>query len=266
MGARFVHVDRKTPMLFSPVLQEWVPDDHGARLVVDLIESLDLSEASINFKGTGSRQYPPSMMLALLLYSYSGGIFSSRKIEEGTHDHVGMRYISGDHHPDHDTICKFRRENAALIKSVFRQTLQLAGEVGIIQIGEVDLAGDGCKVAANLSEKENKNLSQIQAEIEDLETECKQIEQTVTELLKKAEKTDKREAREAFNLPPELQDPTDRAKAIEEAKKRIAKKKRRKAKLEAAREEFTEGKKKKAQEREELRDEVRQSEVGHVPG
>ena len=99
------------PLLLPPNLRDWVPADHLAHFVVDAVEALDLRQVRVNVRGTGDEQYPPSMMLALLIYSYATGTFSSRRIEQSTHDNVAVRLITADTHPDHDTICTFRRQN-----------------------------------------------------------------------------------------------------------------------------------------------------------
>ena len=117
MGSRFVNVDHDTPLLLPPNLRDWVPSDHLAHFILDAVEMLDLRQVRVNVRGTGSEQYPPSMLLSLLLYSYATGIFSSRRIEQSTYDSVPTRMICADTHPDHDTICTFRRENAALAQA-----------------------------------------------------------------------------------------------------------------------------------------------------
>ena len=131
MAARFVNIDHDTPLLFPPDLREWVPADHMVHFIMDAVAALDLSAARINDRGTGSAQYPPSMMLALLIYSYSTGIFSSRKIQTATYENVATRYLCADTHPDHDSICKFRRENKELLSSTFHQVLELAASMQI---------------------------------------------------------------------------------------------------------------------------------------
>jgi transposase len=78
---RFVNIDRDTPMLLPADMRDWVPADHLVHFIIDAIESIDTSSAQINHRGTGSKQFPPAMLLSLLVYSYSTGIFSSRKIE-----------------------------------------------------------------------------------------------------------------------------------------------------------------------------------------
>ncbi len=108
MGARFVSVDRETPMLWPPDLREWGPEDDLVPFVIEAVDRLRLESVRINHRGTGDKQFPPHMMLALLIYSYANGLFSSRKIERATHRDVAIRYLTAGTHPD--TICKFRRE------------------------------------------------------------------------------------------------------------------------------------------------------------
>ena len=89
------------------------------RGIVDAVAQLDLRQVKVNERGCGSEQYPPSMLMALIIYSYASGVFGSRRIEQATYDNVPTRLICADTHPDHDTICTFRRENKALVNEAF---------------------------------------------------------------------------------------------------------------------------------------------------
>jgi transposase len=113
MAARFVPIDHDTPMLLPPDLRDWVPEDHLVHFIMAAVGLLDLRAARVSHRGTGSEQYPPGMMLGLLIYCYATGTFSSRRIERLTHENVAVRYLCADRHPDHDSICTFRRENRA---------------------------------------------------------------------------------------------------------------------------------------------------------
>src|SRR5688572_30910223 len=106
MSTRYVNIDRRTPLLLPPDLRDWVQEDDLVHFLVDGLAVLDLSAAAVNVRGTGSAQYPPSMMLGLLIYSYANGIFSSRQIERATYQNVSVRYLAANTHPDHDTIAK----------------------------------------------------------------------------------------------------------------------------------------------------------------
>ena len=103
MANRFKNIDRNTPMLLPPDLREWVGEDDLVHFVIAALERLPLSAFAVNHKGCGDEQFPPQMMLALLIYCYANGIFGSRHIERATYRDVSVRYLcGGEHHPDHD--------------------------------------------------------------------------------------------------------------------------------------------------------------------
>ena len=141
MAERCVNVDRQTPMFLPPDLREWAADNELAHLILEVVELCDVRAARCNVRGSGSEQYPPTMMLALLIYAYATGLFSSRRIERATYESVAVRYLCANHHPDHDTIAKFRRENEALFRSCFSQVLLLAQEAGVLRVGAVNVDG-----------------------------------------------------------------------------------------------------------------------------
>jgi len=149
MATRFVNVDRLTPFLLPPDLREWVREDDMVHFILDTVELLPLTKFHVNRRGSGSEQYPPKMMLALLIYSYATGLFSSREIEQASYSIVSVRYLCANTHPDHDTICRFRRQNKALLEETFVKVLELASELKIAKVGTVAI--DGTKVAANAS-------------------------------------------------------------------------------------------------------------------
>jgi transposase len=169
MATRYVNVDRETPMLLPPDMREWVADDDLARFVLEAVESTSLAAASVNVRGSGDAQYPPGMMLALLIYSYATGTFSSRAMERLSYRDVGARFLCANHHPDHDTIAKFRRENEPLLKSCFVRVLELAREVGLLKFGTVSV--DGTKIAALAAKQRNLRRGQLEAELQRLEVE-----------------------------------------------------------------------------------------------
>ena len=105
----FRQVDRATGFLLPPSVNEWLPERHLARFVVEVVEQLDLSPMIKAYRGSGSASYHPSVLLAVLVYGYATGVFSSRKLERATYDSVALRFITANEHPDHDTIANFRR-------------------------------------------------------------------------------------------------------------------------------------------------------------
>ena len=149
MKPRFVKVDRQTPMLLPPDLRDWIPEDDMVHFVIQAVEGARLPSLRVNQRGTGSEQYPPAMMLSLLIYCYANGIFGSRRIERATYRDVAVRYLTGDTHPDHDTICKFRRENFDAVAECFLSVLLQAREIGVLKVGTVST--DGSKIRANAS-------------------------------------------------------------------------------------------------------------------
>jgi transposase len=217
MGTKFVNVDRNTPMLLPPDLRDWVGEDDLVHFVIEAVERLPLGVFQVNHRGSGDQQFPPHMMLALLIYCYANRVFSSRKIERATYRDVCVRYLTGDTHPDHDTICTFRRNNFKAISEAFVDVLELAKELKLLKLGNIAL--DGTHIKANASI--DKNVSYERAvEIRE------QLTLDIAELMREAEKADQRDG-DSQKLPEEI---GRREKlvskmdgAIEELKKRAEK-------------------------------------------
>ena len=126
--SNFRQIDRDTGFLLPPSVDEWLPEKHLARFVVEVIDGLDLRPMSGSYRGTGSASYHPSLLLGILVYGYATGVFSSRKLERATYDSVAFRFIAANEHPDHDTIAAFRRRFLKDIEGLFVQVLLLARE------------------------------------------------------------------------------------------------------------------------------------------
>jgi transposase len=141
--------DRLTGFLLPPSIDEWLPQRHLARFVVEVIDGLDLTAMSNAYRGTGSASYHPAPLLGLLVYGYATGVFSSRKLERATYDSVAFRFIAANDHPDHDTIATFRQRFPKDIEALFVKVLLLAREMGVLKMGTVAL--DGTKIHANAS-------------------------------------------------------------------------------------------------------------------
>src|SRR5262249_24180107 len=107
--SNFRQFDRATGFLLPPSLDEWLPERHLARFVVEVIDGLDLLAMVKSYRGSGSAGYHPALLLGLLVSGYTTGVFSSRKLERATYDSVAFRFIAANDHPDHDTIPTFRR-------------------------------------------------------------------------------------------------------------------------------------------------------------
>ena len=170
--SNFRQFDRATGFLLPPSLDEWLPERHLARFVVEVIDGLDLSAVVKSYRGSGSASYHPALLLGLLVYGYTTGVFSSRKLERATYDSVAFRFIAANDHPDHDTIATFRRRFLKDIEGLFVRVLELAREMGMLKLGTVGL--DGTKIHANASrhsalsyEHAGKIEAQLKAEVAD---------------------------------------------------------------------------------------------------
>lgn len=189
------NIDRDTPMLLPPDLRDGVPQDDMVHFVIEAVEGMPLSTLKVNRRGRGAEQYPPKMMLALLIYCYANGIFSSRRIERATYRDVAVRFLSGDTHPDHDTIGTFRRENFEAVAPAFLEVRQRARALGVLKVGTVSV--DGTYVAANASKDNNVRYDRA-GELD------QPLQQDITDLLAKAERSDRREADDGPSIPREL--------------------------------------------------------------
>jgi transposase len=227
MNPRMVNIDRQTPMLLPPDLREWVPADDMVHFVIEAVESMKLSTLAFNRRGSGSEQYPPKMMLSLLIYCYANGIFGSRRIERATWNHLAVRYLTGNTHPDHDTICKFRRENFEAVKQAFVYVLQLARQVGVLKVGTVSI--DGTYIKANASKRRTVRYGRA------LELD-RRLEAEIAALLKKAEQIDQQDSDDGQRLPEQIAQRTRLREQLQQA--RVGLEEQAKAKAQAKRPEY----------------------------
>ena len=191
---QFPRFDRETRFLLPPSLDEWLPEQHLARFVVEVIDGLDLSAMVKSYRGTGSAGYHPALLLGLLVYGYATGVFSSRKLERATYDSVAFRFIAVNQHPDDDTIATFRRRLLKDIEALFVRVLELAREMGLLKLGTVAL--DGTKIHANASRHKRAPMGCTKIEA--------QLKAEVAELLARAEATDQAEVVDGMSIPEEL--------------------------------------------------------------
>jgi transposase len=212
MVERFVEVDRDTPMLLPADLRDWVPGDDLVHFVIEAVGTLPTGGFVVNERGTGHPQYPPSMMLALLIYCYANGIFASRRIERATYRDLGVRFLTGNTHPDHDTICTFRSENLKLITKFFVRVLELARELKLLKVGTISVDGSGLK--ANASKHRGVSYQRSGQLIEQLEKE-------VEELLAKAERADSQGEMDPAKLPQEMAKSQQLKAKLEAARQRL---------------------------------------------
>ena len=212
MSSNFISFDRHTPYLLSPSLQDWLPEEHLARFVVDVVSQLNLRSLTKAYAGKGSPAYHPEMLLALLFYGYATGIYSSRKIEQATYDSVAFRFIAANTHPDHDTIATFRKRFLNELHPLFVQILMLAREMGFLKLGKVSL--DGTKVKANASKHHALSWGHA-CKIEE------QLKAEVDALIELANQADATKISDGMNVPEEIARRKDRLVAIAKAKEKI---------------------------------------------
>lgn len=210
--SRFRPINRETDYLLPPSVQDWLPESHLARYVVEVVEGLDLSKLESAYAGRGSVAYHPAMLLSLLIYGYATGAYSSRKIERASYDSLAFRFIACDQHPDHDTLASFRRRHGEQFAATFVQVLQIARENQVSRFGTVSL--DGTKIHANAS----RHSALSYAHAEKIEA---QLKAEVQEMLKLAEAADQSDLPDGVSLPDEIKRREDRLAAIAEAKTKI---------------------------------------------
>ena len=212
MAARFINLDRQTPMFLPCDLREWVPADHIVHFILDAVEQIPTGHFQVNDRGTGSEQYPPTMMLALLIYCYATGRFGSRTIEAATYSDVAVRYLCANLHPDHSSICEFRVVNKAAFRAAFVSVLQLAQQLRLPRVGAVSV--DGTKIQANASKHAAVSYERAGQMIAQLELEVK-------ELMERAEQAEAKEAQETLDIPAELARRQTRVAALKQARQVI---------------------------------------------
>ena len=165
MGFNFVQCDRDQLMLMPPSVADWLPDDHLAWFVIDVVDELDLSAFLSNYRsdGRGGAAYSPAMMVALLVYAYSVGERSSRSIERRCVEDVAFRVVAANQSPDHATIARFRANHEDALAGLFGQVLVLCSRAGVLRPGLVAI--DGTKIAANASREANRTAEQLAKDI-----------------------------------------------------------------------------------------------------
>src|SRR5579885_1124875 len=209
MSRQFKTVNYQEALEITVRLDDCLPQDHLARFLADVVEDLDLSAFYARYGNRGAAPYAPEVLLALLVYAYANGVFSSRKIEQACRDTVAYRFLAGNLTPDHDTIAAFRKTFLPQLQHLFIQILLLAQEMGLLKLGNISL--DGSKIAADASKSKAvsyKRLKEIQVK----------LEAEVKELFALAEKADSSALPEGMDLPREIARREDRLARLAEAK------------------------------------------------
>jgi transposase len=214
MSTRFVNIDRETPMMLPEDMRTWLPENHLVHFVIDAVNQLGVKGFKVNQRGTGDEQYPPEMMLALLIYSYVTGRFGSRTIEAATYTDVALRYIcGGTAHPDHTVICAFRKGNKEAFEEAFTKILLLAHQLKKLKrVGGISV--DGSKFKANASKHKAVSYKRAGEIIGELEEE-------VQKLMQLAEETDGKGLEEGLKIPEEIRRREVRQAALKAAQREM---------------------------------------------
>ena len=218
-------------LLFPPSVQDWIPDDHPAKYIDEVVENLDLSAIYDSY--TESRGYPPYspiMMVKILMYAVSKGIHSSRKIEKALHDDIGFRYLSANQQPDHWTISEFRRRHMEALGDIFVQSVQVAQKSGLVKLEQIAI--DGTKIKANASKHSAMSYARMKKEEE-------RLDRMIREYLEEADRIDREEDAlygrgNGWSLPEELSTAEKRREAIRKAMAELEAEAREKAEKEQA--------------------------------
>jgi transposase len=218
---KFRNVDRSQLMLMPPSVQDWLPGNHLARFICKAVSKLSLESLVGRYgevRDGGAPAYDPGMMVSLLIYSYCKGCFSSRQIEMKTHEDVAYRFICGNDHPDHDTICHFRTYHEQAFIKMFLDVVLICQDAGLLNMGHVAI--DGTKILANASG--SKTMS-----YQGLTRAERRLLKKIADLVKKAKTVDAKEdaafgkGNRGDDVPKELATAQSQLAAIERAKARL---------------------------------------------
>lgn len=221
-NANYIPYDFDQLYLLPPDMKSWLPEGHLSFFIIEIVNQLNLKRIYKKYKNKagGRPAFHPVMMTSLLLYSYCNGVFSSRQIEKKTYEDVAFRVLAGDKHPDHDTICDFRRENLIQLTNLFVQVLKICQKAGLVKMGHVAL--DGTKMQSNASKHKAMSYGRM------AQKEAK-IEKEIKSLLSKASSTDSEEDKKygkgvrGDELPEHLKNTKKRLEKIKAAKAALEK-------------------------------------------
>ena len=210
--SRFKPITRDMNYLFPPSMNDWLPEQHLARFIVEIVEQLDVQPMARAYGTSGSAPFHPALLLSILVYGYATGVFSSRKLEHATYDSIAVRFVAADEHPDHDTLNTFRNRVLKDIDALMVHVLLIARTMGVFKLGNI--ARDGSKINANASRHSALRYGHIKKLEEQLQGE-------VRKLMELAEAADNEKIPDGMNLPEEITRREDRLKAMAVARLQI---------------------------------------------
>lgn len=213
-------IDENQEFLFPKKFSEFLPDNHLAKVIFEIVDKLNLSRIESKYSNLGQHAYDPKIMVSLLFYGYSTGTRSSRKISQGCEDRFDFAFLADGFHPSHDRIADFRRCNLKELKDIFKIIVLIGSNLGLAKLGNIKVSIDGAKVKANASSKLTKDEDGLLKLLVDVDKE-------INSILEEAEKVDNNEdekygkGNKGNELPKKLQSKLSRKKAIEKAYEKL---------------------------------------------
>jgi transposase len=207
--------------LLPPSLNEFIPEDHEVRVINDVVDTLDLSPLLNRYEGGGASAYHPAMMLKVIIYAYSLGTYSSRRIAQELKTDTAFMFLSGLQAPDFRTICLFRSQNAAILPDLFVEVVRLCASLGMVGLGHI--AFDGTKLKANAALRQSRDRGGLDKEIE-----C--IKEQVRQMIEASARIDESEGQDhpdgdGSEMAKELREKKYRLKKLNEAKETLQREK-----------------------------------------
>ena len=148
---------RRERLLFPPSIDEYLPDSHLARVVLEIVKQLDLKEIEEKYSHVGQHAYSPEILLSILFYGYAIGIRSSRELAKGCEERLDFMYLSAGTRPSYKTISEFRRKHLKEIKELFKEIVGIGIKLGMVKVGNIKICIDGSKIRANAASKKSKD-------------------------------------------------------------------------------------------------------------
>lgn len=203
--------DQKQSMLFPPHIRQFLPDDHPAVIISDVVDTMDLVSFYRKLSSEGNPAYHPAMLIKVLIYAYANGIFSSRKIQRALQESVAFIYLAAWQKPDFRTISDFRKNNLDELRTVFSQLLDYCGRMQMVSLGHISI--DGTRLKANAADKHTLSKDKIEKQIKQLLDKADQIDSAEDSLLS-PEKS-------GAEVPAPFQKQADRIRELKRIKKEL---------------------------------------------
>jgi transposase len=206
----FKKYDQNQQFLFPVSLESFIPEDHIARILNDIIEEIDITGIESTYSKNGCPAYHPLLLMKILLYGYTINIRSSRDIHSMTYTDTAFMYLAAMQHPDFRTICRFRSTHLDSIRDVFSQVVTICKKMGMLGAGKISL--DGTKIKASASVKQSKDADALNKEIDQILKESIEIDEAEDEMYGESS---------PYQIPKELANKKRRLETIQKAKEKL---------------------------------------------